>query len=129
MRQAGIIAAGALYALEHNIPRLAEDHDNARKLAQGLSEILGIRVEPVETNIVFFDLSGLGLTADKFNELIMAQGLRVSTMGNTRARAVTHLDVSPAQIEEALAIIQKVVRDNRPNTIKGDLRDDIFNAG
>jgi threonine aldolase len=109
MRQAGIIAAGALYALEHNIDRLAEDHDNARKLGQGLKEISGIHVEPVETNIVFFDLSGLGLTADRFNELIMAHGVRVSTMGNTRARAVTHLDVSTAQIEEALAVIRKVI--------------------
>ena len=99
------------------ISRIEPIMNSAPARARGLSEIPGIRVEPVETNIVFFDLSGLGLTADRFNDLIMAHGLRVSTMGNTRARAVTHLDVSTARIEEALAIIQKVVKDRMSNNI------------
>jgi threonine aldolase len=111
MRQAGIIAAGAVYALEHHVERLAEDHANAQILAQGLTEIEGITVEPVETNMVFFDISGLGITALVFNELLMARGVRVSTTGSdTRLRAVTHLDISQGQVEKALDIVREVVR-------------------
>jgi len=109
MRQAGIIAAGAVYALEHHVERLAEDHTNARILYQGLSKVEGITVEPVETNLVFFDISGLGITATAFNELLMSRGVRVSTMGDHTVRAVTHLDVSRAQVEEALDVILEVV--------------------
>ena len=108
MRQAGIIAAGAVYALQHHVDRLVDDHQNAQTLAQGLDEIEGIEVEPVDTNLVFFDVSGLGLTADRFNKLLMARGVRVSTMGAGRARAVTHLDVSAAQIMEALDAVRAV---------------------
>jgi len=110
MRQAGIIAAGAVYALTHHVERLAEDHENARILAKGLSEIQGITVEPVETNLVFFDVSGLGVTAEAFNALLMARGVKVSVLGKTRARAVTHLDVSKIQVEEALGIIHQVAK-------------------
>ena len=106
MRQAGIIAAGAVYALGHHVERLAEDHENARFLAEGLARIQGIRVEPAETNLVFFDVSGLGITAQTFNERLTERGLRVSVLGNTLARAVTHLDVSRSQVEEALEIIR-----------------------
>jgi threonine aldolase len=106
MRQAGIIAAGALYALEHHVERLAEDHENAGILARGLAEIHGIDVEPVETNLIFFDVSGLRLDAEAFNALLVAQGVRLSVLGRTRCRAVTHLDVSRSQVEEALTIIR-----------------------
>jgi threonine aldolase len=112
MRQAGIIAAGAVYALTHHVERLAEDHANAKILARGLSELRGIKVEPVETNMVFFDISGLGLTASLFNERLMAGGVRVSILGNTRIRAVTHLDVSRSQVEEALDTVRDVVNEN-----------------
>lgn len=108
MRQAGIIAAGALYALDHHVERLAEDHGNARILARGLAEISGISLEPVETNLIFFDVSGLHVTAETFNALLMERGLRVSVLGKTRCRAVTHLDVSRPQVEEALRIIRAV---------------------
>jgi threonine aldolase len=110
MRQAGIIAAGAVYALEHHVERLAEDHANAQTLARGLAEIDGITVEPVETNLVFFDVAGLGVSADAFNRALQAQGLLMSTSGPTRLRAVTHLDVSSAQIEEALEIVRAVAK-------------------
>ena len=106
MRQAGIMAAGALYALEHHVERLAQDHANARLLAEGLQEIPGLHVEPVETNMVFFDVSGLNMTAARFQELLLDRGVRVSTLGKTRVRAVTHLDVSRAQAKEALNIIR-----------------------
>jgi threonine aldolase len=108
MRQAGIIAAGAVYALQHHVERLAGDNANAQTLARGLAAVDGIQVEPVETNMVFFDVAGLGLTAEKFNALLMARGVRVSTLGGTRLRAVTHLDVSAAQIVETLSIIEQV---------------------
>lgn len=113
MRQAGIIAAGAVYALEHHVERLAEDHANAKALAQGLAEIEGISVEPVESNILFFDVAGLGLTAEAFNQATQAHGLRFSVSGPTRLRAVTHLDVSSDQIGEALEIVQQVSRNSR----------------
>ena len=113
MRQAGIIAAGAVYALRHHVDRLAEDHQNAKILAEGLAGIEGIRVQPAETNLIFFDVSGLGLTAQAFNESLMELGLRVSVLGKTRARAVTHLDVSRSQVHEALEIIRRVVHEIR----------------
>jgi len=113
MRQAGIIAAGALYALEHHVERLAEDHENARLLAEGLGDVSGIEVEPVETNLVFFDVSGLRVTAEAFNALLAQRGLRVSILGRTRARAVTHLDVSREQVLEALNIIRTVADEIR----------------
>lgn len=113
MRQSGIIAAGAIYALEHNVERLAEDHANAQLLARGLAEIEGISVEPVETNLVFFKLAGFSVTGQAFNEALTKHGLRVSVSGPTRLRAVTHLDVSSAQIEEALEIFQRVAGELR----------------
>ena len=109
MRQAGIIAAGAVYALNHHVDRMAEDHENAQILAKGLAEIDGITVEPVETNIIFFDVAGLGMTSEAFNNRLKTHGVRVSALGSTaRARAVTHLDVSRSQTEEALDIIRGV---------------------
>lgn len=108
MRQAGIIAAAAIYALENHVERLSQDHANARNLARGLSKIPGLAVEPVETNMVFFDVSGLDVTADQFQERVLSRGLRVSTLGRTRVRAVTHLDVTRSQVEEALNIIRDV---------------------
>jgi threonine aldolase len=109
MRQAGIIAAGAVYALRHHVKRLAEDHENAQILVKGLREMVGIQTEPVETNMVFFDVSGPGLTANRFSDLLLARGLRVSLAEDARIRAVTHLDVSRAQVEEAVDIVREVV--------------------
>jgi threonine aldolase len=108
MRQAGIIAAGAVYALNHHVERLAEDNENARILARGLAGIKGIVVEPVETNLIFFDVSGMGVTAETFNALLRQQGLRISVLGKTRGRAVTHLDVSRDQVKDGLEIIRQV---------------------
>jgi threonine aldolase len=102
MRQAGIIAAAGVYALRHHVDRLQEDHDNARLLAQGLADIEGICVEPVETNILFFDVGGLGMTAEAFCERLLAQGVRMVPVGPTRIRAVTHLDVNRSDIEYAV---------------------------
>jgi threonine aldolase len=108
MRQAGIIAAGAVYALDHHVERLAKDNANAQILAKGLEEIDGIEVEPVETNIIFFDVSGLGTTSAEFSDVLLSRGVRVGGTGKTRIRAVTHLDVSRAQVEEAVGVIREV---------------------
>lgn len=114
MRQAGIIAAGGIYALEHNVARLAEDHEHALLLARGLVGIPGIHLDPaeVETNIVFFDVGGTGLTAQEFNDRMMAQGVRMAAggYGSTLLRAVTHLDISRPDVERVLARAADVIR-------------------
>ena len=110
MRQAGIIAAAGVYALEHHVDRLAEDHANAQLLAGGLGDIPGVRVdnpEP-ETNMVFFDLAGTGMAPPAFMAAIQERGVRVSG-GGARLRAVTHLDVSRADVERALDVMGAVL--------------------
>ena len=104
MRQAGIVAAAGLYALEHHVDRLAEDHANARRLAEQLSGAPGIEIDPaaVETNMVRFDVRGLGIPSSEFNErLIESSGVRVSTPARTLVRAIPHLGVSRAEVDEA----------------------------
>jgi threonine aldolase len=106
MRQAGIIAAAGLYALEHHVERLADDHDRARRLARGLAELAGVALDPdrVETNIVIFDVSAAGVTAEAFAERALARGgVRFTVIGPTTVRAVTHLDLPPDAVERALA--------------------------
>lgn len=105
MRQAGIIAAGGVYALRNHVSRLAEDHDRARRLARGLATISGISLDPdlVETNIVIFDVSRTGLSGDEFGARTLAShGVRFSVLGPTAVRAVTHLDLPPDGVERAL---------------------------
>jgi threonine aldolase len=106
MRQAGIIAAAGIYALEHHVNRLAEDHERARRLARGLAELPGIAVdaERVDTNIVIFDLRGTGLTAEEFGRRTLERsGVRFTVIGPTLARAVFHLDVPADGVERALS--------------------------
>lgn len=109
MRQAGIIAAACLYALDHHVERLAEDHANARRLAEGLAEIRGVVIDPasVETNIVWFDVEGI--SAAEVSSALRDQGVLIGSYGQTRMRAVTHLDVDRAGIETALASLRKVL--------------------
>ncbi len=105
MRQAGIIAAAGVYALRHHVDRLAEDHERARLLAKGLAELPGIALDParVETNIVIFDVSGTGISGEAFaSRTLASHGVRFSVLGPTSVRAVTHLDVPPNGIEQAL---------------------------
>lgn len=109
LRQGGICAAACLYALDHNIDRLATDHANAAALARSLAQIPGIRVETPETNLVFFDTSEAGLAADALAQRARAHGVLLSVMGRNRARACTHLDVDAAGIEEAAAVIRQAV--------------------
>jgi threonine aldolase len=111
MRQAGIIAAGALYALRHNIERLAEDHANARRLALGLARLPGVATEPelVETNIVFLDIVRPDLSAAAFDAALRREGVRMGAVGPARLRAVTHLDVDRAGIDHALEVAARVL--------------------
>jgi threonine aldolase len=110
MRQAGIIAAGGVYALEHHVKRLADDHANARRLAQGLAALPGVIIDPatVETNLVFFELNGR-IDAPTLVEQLLARGIRMGAMGPRTVRAVTHLDVSAPQIERTLEAARAVL--------------------
>jgi threonine aldolase len=109
MRQAGIIAAGGVYALRHHVKRLAEDHANARRLAEGLATLPGIALDPssVETNLVFFELAG-ALDAAAAVEQMLARGVRMGALGPRTIRAVTHLDVSARGIELTLEAAKAV---------------------
>lgn len=107
MRQAGILAAAGLYALLHHVDRLADDHANARRLAEGLGE-LGFRVEaPPETNMVMFRVDD----AAGFRRATRAREVLVDPMDPGRFRAVTHLDVSADDVEDALARIGELVKE------------------
>jgi threonine aldolase len=109
LRQAGIVAAACLYALDHHIDRLAEDHVNARLLARGLAQLPGITVEPPETNLVFFDTSGTGHEAEALAEQALAKGILFSVMGRYRGRACTHLDVTRAGVEDMVAVLSDIL--------------------
>jgi threonine aldolase len=111
MRQAGIIAAGGVYALRHHVKRLAEDHANARRLAEGLATLPGVALDAatVETNIVFFDLTG-GVDAPALVERLLERGVRVGAMGPRTVRAVTHLDVSAGGIERTLEAARAILK-------------------
>jgi threonine aldolase len=109
MRQAGIIAAGALYALDHHRSRLADDHANARRLAEAISRMPGIVIDPatVETNIVIFRTTAM--PAAPLADLLRAAGVHVLPTGPDEIRAVTHLDVSSAQVDEAIGVFTQVL--------------------
>jgi threonine aldolase len=111
MRQAGIIAAGALYAIEHNIERLAQDHANAKRLATALAAMPGVSIDldAVETNIVFFDVSETKGPAKTLCDTLHEQGVWVLPEDPQRVRAVTHLDVSSDDIDRAIAVLQTVL--------------------
>jgi threonine aldolase len=112
MRQAGMLAAACLFALDHHVKRLAEDHANALLLARTLSEIRGVRVdmEAVQTNIVYFDVKETGRTADHVVASLEAKGVRLLALGPTRLRLVTHLDVDRSSCEYAAEIFRQVLK-------------------
>jgi threonine aldolase len=108
LRQSGIIAAGALFGLENHRARLSEDHDNARRFATALEGIDGIRVIAPDTNIVMIDLSA-PRSAPDIARRAEAEGLRIAVWSPTRLRAVTHLDASTDDVDQAAAILRRVL--------------------
>lgn len=107
MRQSGIIAAAGLFALDHNVDRLAADHQNAKTLAEGLANIDGIDINPahVESNIVYFEVSD----AYAFEEGLAQRGVIMNAKGPRRVRAVTHLDVSAVDVQLAIEAARAVL--------------------
>ncbi len=110
-RQAGTLAAAGLYALEHNLPRLARDHQRARRLARGLARLPGVRLDPqqVESNIVIFEIGPSGLEPEEAARRLARLGVGVIPFGPGRLRAVTHLQISDRDIERALEILARVL--------------------
>ncbi|MGD9722203.1 MAG: low specificity L-threonine aldolase [Pirellulales bacterium] len=110
MRQSGILAAACLYALDHHVERLAEDHANARRLAELLSTIGALEVESraPSSNMVFFRWRSTACGDREFLDRCVAQGVRFSHVGANRFRAVTHMDVSAADVEQAANIVREI---------------------
>jgi threonine aldolase len=111
LRQAGIVAASAIYALENNVERLAEDHENARAFAQRIADIDGILVNPeeVETNLAFFEVAPKLGNASQLSAALKEHGVRINAMGPQRLRACTHLDVTRSDVLAAADAIRKCV--------------------
>jgi threonine aldolase len=110
MRQAGVVAAACVYALDHHVERLADDHQNACALAAGLSQIAGVEVQQPETNLVFFKPDGAGVPGADMVAALRQRGVLLAMMDG-RIRACTHLDVSTDMIEETLGLIRGIVRE------------------
>ena len=111
MRQSGVLAAAAIYALDHHRERLVEDHANAKRQASGLAEIPGVRLDPrsVQTNMVFFDVIPEIGTAAAVCQTLRARNVWMLPNGPQRIRAVCHLDVNAAMIDRAVAVIAEAL--------------------
>ncbi len=112
LRQSGILAAAGIVALEKMVSRLAEDHKNTRVLAEGLAQIQGIVISPKEfpTNIILFSIKDLNISASKFVKLLAKQGVLGNAASPFTVRFVTHKDVSINQIQDAIRIVEKLVK-------------------
>jgi len=111
MRQSGIIAAGALFALQNNVGRLTQDHEKAAKLAESVrqTEGIGLDVDPVETNIVIFHIDPELGTAAQLQTALSERGVEVLSVAPQKIRMVTHLDVSMSQIDAAIEVIKQTL--------------------
>jgi threonine aldolase len=109
MRQAGIIAAAGIVALNEMVERLAEDHATAQRLAEGLAQLprVMIDLETVQTNLVIFRVSTLHENGSSFAEVLGQAGVKIGDLGGGRLRAVTHYGISQCDIDEALRIIRE----------------------
>jgi threonine aldolase len=112
MRQVGVLAAAGLHALDHHVERVKDDHANAKLLARGLKDVpgLGIRLEDVETNMVFFEVPRAKASAQAVVAALREQGVLLNATSPSRIRAVTHLDVTTADVERAVGIIQRTLK-------------------
>src|SRR5260370_32655523 len=111
MRRAGVLAAAGIHALERMVDRVAEDHANARLLAQGLARVTGIEIdpEPPQTNIVFFRVAESSLSLNHFLAALENEGVRVSELGKGWIRAVTHYGVNQGDVKFAVAAVRRVL--------------------
>lgn len=111
MRQAGVLAAAGIVALEQMVDRLQEDHENARILAKGIAEIPGLGLDPdsVRTNIVFFDFLDERMTAQQFCDRLKEEGVLMLALGSGRLRAVTHYGIEREDVEQALQVMRRVM--------------------
>lgn len=111
LRQSGIVAASAVYALEHHVERLAEDHENARLLAEAIAEIDGLLIDPdeVETNLVFFEIDPALGDASQLSAELKKRGVRINPVGGHRLRACTHLDVNRDNVLRAVEVLRECV--------------------
>jgi len=115
MRQAGVIAAPGIVALERMVDRLEEDHRNARFLAEGIAKIDGLKVdlERVQTNMALFDVGNLGVGDARFVSALKDEGVLAGAIGRNRIRLVTHRGIEREHVEKALSAIENVVLDIR----------------
>ena len=111
MRQSGIIAAAGITALEQMVDRLAEDHANARRLAEGIARITGLSIEPerIQTNIIYFSLVSQRLTVEKLVAQLYNKGIKILQVGPTRLRAVTHYGISAKDIDLTLTALDEIM--------------------
>jgi threonine aldolase len=115
MRQVGVIAAAALYALEHHVDRLAEDHANAQRLAAAIREIDGLELRPpqVDTNLVIFRVDEHLGTAAELSQRLAQRGVGIIAFGPQMMRAVTHLDVTTADVDRAAKVLAELARSTK----------------
>jgi len=115
MRQSGILAAAGIYALENHVDRLKDDHDNARLLAEKLAQLPGISITPdkVQTNLVFFDVRGTGMSAQEIAGKLLQKGVRIGIEGRHRMRAVTHMDVVRTDVAVVIQAFGEVLKEPR----------------
>lgn len=111
MRQAGVIAAAGIVALEKMTGRLVEDHESAQRLARGLAEIRGVGVDPerVHTNIVVFDISATGMDTNLFSAVLKENGVLANGISLREMRMVTHKDVSRSDCETAVEVVRTIL--------------------
>jgi threonine aldolase len=126
MRQAGILAAAGLFALDEMVGRLAEDHDNARRLARGLARLPGVEVdtETPATNIVFFRLAAADRGVQEFLDALAARGVLLAELGRGRIRAVTHYGIEPRDVDRAVSAVREVMAPEVTPTTAGERRPD-----
>jgi len=112
MRQSGIIAAACDYALDHHVARLADDHANAQRLAAGVAQLPGVRIDlgAVQTNLVYFEIEAPAWDAETLCAAVLKHGVRLSAMGPRTVRAVTHLDIAAGDIEIALQALRTTLQ-------------------
>ena len=112
MRQAGVLAAAGIYALDNHVERMADDHDNASRLAEGLALIDGVTLAagPPETNMVFLDILESGISAAHLSKMLLESGISIGIESEYRLRAVTHLDVASGDIPTVIDAVARIVQ-------------------